>query len=461
MSGQQYINDYVRKCMKEYGSYTLQDRAIPELKDGLKPIHRRLVWTAYTEGYTSDKPTKKGAKIVGDCLGNYSPNGDMPVYGALITLANNANPLFIKQGNFGCKATGDSEAAMRYVEAKLSKVAENYLLDKDYIAVTPMVPNYDGTKQEPVYLPAKLPIILTQGIEGIATGASTIIPSFNLESVKKLTLSALKKGKCTAKQCLNILKFEFGEGGQVIATDEELLNFYKTGEGKLFTTPTWEYDKRNHAIVLTSYSPRFKVDKAFEQGIQIKGVADVEDSSDVKHGVRLNFILNKTANPDEVAQKIIKTVGCYIPYSIMVTDRKDNGEDTTFKYTSIPEIIDDWIAWRLDFEIKVVNRLLTIEEEKIRKWEWLIWAIDNLKLIFRALRTDNPDEYLIENGDITEEHARYILDQQTRRLSKLSGEDLENKIKEAKRTIKSLRKDISSTDNISERIIDGLEAIRD
>jgi len=237
------LTDYTKKCMVDYGKYTLQDRAIPELKDGLKPIHRRLVWTGYTGGYSYSGPTKKCAKIVGECLGNYSPNGDQPVYGALVTLATSANPLFIPQGNFGCKPTGDDEASMRYTEAKLSLLSEKYLLDKDYIAVTPMVPNYDGTKEEPIYLPAKIPVILTQGIEGIATGASTNIPSFSLESVRELTLTALKKKKCTSKMCLDILEFKFADGGKVYSNSSDILSMFETGEGKIFVAPTYEYEK--------------------------------------------------------------------------------------------------------------------------------------------------------------------------------------------------------------------------
>lgn len=461
------ILSYAKECMVVYGGYTLQDRAIPELKDGLKPVYRRLLWAGYTGGYSSRGSTKKCARIVGDCLGKYHPHGDAPVYGALVTIAKTAEPLFSPQGNFGDKALGAGPAAPRYTEAKLSAFSDRYLLDKDYLAVTPMVPNYDGKDQEPVYLPAKLPVLLTQGIEGIATGAATVIPSFSVESVKELTMKAIKSGKCTAKMCYNILDFKFAEGGEVWADEEELLSFYKTGEGKLFIAPICEYDAEEHAVVMTSYCPRLKLEKVFDIGLTIEGVSDVEDGTGASKTkgkkrdaskvspVRILFRLNKSIPKKKgplYVERVQEVIGQTMPYSIMVTDRADDGINVAFRYTNIPDIVNDWITWRLDFEVRVVERLIEIEETRITRLNWLIWAVDHLDLVFAALRTNDPEGHLVKKGKIKPEAAKYIMDQQVRRLSKLEADDLRVKVKEATATVKAYRADIKTKDAVAKRV---------
>lgn len=458
------ILSYSRECLIQYGAYTLQDRAIPELKDGLKPVMRRVLWAAYTGGYSSKGSTKKCARIVGDTVGKFHPHGDSAVYGALVTIASGiSQPLLDAQGNFGDKVNGDGPAAYRYTEARLSAFSDKYLLDKSYLAVTPMVPNYDGKDQEPVYLPAKVPVLLLQGIEGIATGASTVIPSFSLASVKELTKKVIKTGKCTPRMCLNTLEFQFAEGGEVWAEDSELLDFYKTGEGKIFIVPSCEYDEEEHAVVMTSYCPHLKMDKVFDT--EIDGVSEIENHTGTadrkkkkekeKRPPRILFRLKKSiakkAGPRYV-EKVQAAIGKTMPYSIMITDRADNGEDVAFRYSNIPDIMMDWVKWRLDFEVRVVKRLIEIEEGKIDRLTWLIWAVDHLDLVFAALRTNDPEEYLVKKGDIKPEAAKYIMDQQVRRLSKLEGAELREKKRESVNLVKSFKLDIKTKDSVAKRV---------
>lgn len=465
----QQVHDYVRERMTEYGKFTLQERAIPELKDGLKPVYRRLIWAAYVDGYVNNSTTKKSARLVGSVIGKYHPQGDSAVYGALVTLCNNPNSFFVAQGNFGCKATDDEEAAYRYTEAKLSKIAEKYLLDKDYIAVTPMVPNYDGSEIEPVYLPAKLPFILLQGIEGIATGAATNIPSFSLESVKNLVIEAIKKKKCTPQMCLDYLKFHFSEGGKVCSSKQELLDFYAKGEGRIYIVPTLMYDKKSHSIVVSSYCPRFKLNKLFAAALDIEGVSDVEDLSQLnrktgERSVRIILKLKKSFDEKKAARNILKVVGTYMPYSLMITDRKEDGKDTSFRYTTIPDIIMSWIDWRLSFEIPVVKRLISIEEEKIQKYDWLLWAVMNRDLVHKSWDTKSPDEmltFLCKKGKITKEHAEFVGEMRSKRFTNLSKKELKDKKKESEQIIKLLKRDIKNKDSVSKRVIRELESIKD
>lgn len=400
---------------------------------------------------------------VKNCMGVFHPHGDSAIYGALVTMANLPQPMLDKHGNFG-SADGDGAAASRYTECRLSKYSDNYLLDQNYLAVTPMVDNYDGSTKEPVYLPSKLPNVLITGAEGIAMGCTTLIPSFSTESVKELVIAVLKSKKktCTAKLCYDILEFQFSYGGLEYNDEEDLLEYYKTGEAKLYFVPDVYITDKN-TIRISSLSPRLKPSTIYETGHDIEGIKQCNNIYGKKCTDWAELIpSNKSLSKKQLNNLLTTVQETYITSlscKTLVTERQDDGTTVKFKRTTIPNIVNDWVNWRIDFEAKVVNRLIQLEKDKIQKWNYLIWAVDNLELVFKALKTENPDKYLIKYGKITEEHAKYILDQQVRRLSKLSGNDLKLKVKESKKLITSYKNDISTKDNISKRVIKELQGI--
>jgi hypothetical protein len=372
------------------------------------------------------------------------------VFDALVNLAAPScpEPMLASQGNFG--GIEDSAAAARYVETRLTKFSQHYLLDPTYLAVTPMIDNYDGLEKEPIYLPAKIPNILLLGSEGIAVGCSNLIPSFSKESVTSLVKKSLKKS-CTAKICSNTLEFKFAYGGVYAGTPEELTSYYKTGDGKLRFSPTVEVKKDK--IVVTSMNPRMKPTKAENILLALPGVKDViyvnckSNPNWLEIKIDKSYLDKRNKLAREIQESLITSLNC----QTQVTIRHDNGE-VTFKSTTIPEIVNDWVKWRLEFEIKVVNRLISIEKNIIQKLDWLMWAIDNLKIIMQALESKNPDKYLIKHG-ISKEGASYILDQKVRSLAKLEKTVLKQKKTNHAQIVKGLKHDISTHNNLVRRVL--------
>lgn len=445
---------------KEYGSYTVENRAIPDYKDGCKPIHRKIIWAMYIKNYNSNSQFVKVAKVLGDTIGGYSPHGSSGAYSGLITIANMYNSLLDKQGNYG-SADGDSPAAERYIETRLSKLTEKLLLDKNYLAVTPMVDNYDGTLKEPVYLPSKLPMILLMGSEGIATGTTTLIPSFSYESVKKLILKLAKNNReCKAKDCMN-LDFVFQYGGKNINTEKELLNYYKTGTEKLVFTIDTEIDEKHRIIYVKSLAPRITPSKIVET-LKEYFPKDIKDVSNVM-GHKSDYYVKIEVRPNvdikELALKIEKKYSYNMNTKTIVTDRQSDS-DIKFLKTTIPNIINSWFSWRIEFEKLVVNRLIKNTEDLLINNNWLLWAVNNRKLILQCLEQKDPLNFLIKKGKISKEQADFTLNLQVKRLAKLETKPLEKKIKELKQEITDLNNSIKNTKSIYNRIYQGIKMLK-
>ena len=241
---------FVRDCTFLYGKEVVESRALPDYRDGLKPVHRRVLWTMYKLNLKYNSGYKKSARVVGDCIGKYHPHGDMSCYSTMVNMALSPEKLIDGQGNWGDyegEGVTKGAAASRYTECRLTKYSDTFLLDPDYIAVTPMISNYDGEYIEPVILPAKLPNLLINGSEGIAVGCISNVPSFTQQSITELVKIALLK-KITPNDCLN-LKFNFSWGGNNCNSNKELKEFYKTGKGKLSFIP--EYTLKNNILTIS------------------------------------------------------------------------------------------------------------------------------------------------------------------------------------------------------------------
>lgn len=441
--------------IKDYGEEVLKERAIPDFRDGLKPVHRRILWAMYEMGLKHTGGTKKCARIVGDVIGKFHPHGDQIAYQALVGLAkpNHPEPLVYGQGNFG--NIEDTPAAQRYTEAKLTAFADKYFLDPDYIAVTAMTPNFDDTEKEPVYLPAKLPGPFLFGTEGIAIGCSNYLPAFSKDSVIELVTEVLSGKEATPKLFQSILQFNFPYGGHCVSSKKEIRNYFATGFNKLEFMCRLKAEKKEREYAICTMAPRIKPSKVRASLFGIKAIHSIDlvrSSSDKRW---ITFSIKKTADEGEVIEKVKKILTVSLNLQTYITVRSET-DRTSFKRTTPIEILNDWIDWRLSFEKKVIRRLIGIEESQIRKLDLLIWACDHLELIKRALESKNPDKYLVKHGKISFEDADFILSQQVRRLARLELIALETKRKDHLKVQTTLEKDFNSKKRLVKRVIASL-----
>lgn len=477
------IIEFSIRNTKIYGSYTIQQRALSDFRDGLKPVHRRILWAMYCLGLHNSGSFKKSARTIGDVIGKYHPHGDSSAYEAMVSIAcsvgrkgkidwtNSPEPLISGQGNFGGLAADDKAAAQRYTEAKLSKFADQMLLDPQYIAVSTMVSNFDGEEKEPIILPAKLPYLLLGGCDGIATGVSTYIPSFSQKSVTRLVRHLLETGeKATPKLCYKYLEFKFANGGNCISSKSEIINYFETGKGSLNFMPDYTINDNNRLVTLTSVTPRFTLeDKHSKKGVKpgkmsklaaLDGVVSVSEDSDRHTGFQLNIHLKKKLEPtalEKTLKAIKKELTVSLSFQTAVTERMDDGETVKFRYTNISTILDQWIAWRIDLELKVIANQLCIKQKELDKLTLLQLAAKNLDIMKQTMDVTEPIKLLQKlklNGvKLTEEQANYLLGLTFKSLTKLSRKKLLDNISSVKKEIRILNKYL---DDPKSRILENL-----
>jgi len=427
--------DLVTENTIMYGSHTVENRALADYRDGCKPVHRRILWAMYKEGMHYNVGFKKAARIVGSVIGKFHPHGDAPVFQAMVTMANLSEPLINGQGNWGSPERG--AAAPRYVECKLTKYSDLLLLDSDYLAVVPMVKNYDGELEEPVYLPARLPNLLVNGSEGIAMAVSCLIPSFTLDSVLQLTKMALKK-PVTNKVCKNTLVFNFNYGGVCVSTDEELSSFFDIGSGTLKFQPELSLDK--NIITIKRLSPRLNISKMI---VNISELNNIKEFQDNREGDLIEFrailkpsIIGK--EKQDTFNEIKSLVTTSLPCQTAITIRRDDGDGALFRRSTVAEIMNNWIKWRISIEKKVLNRLLSIEKEKLEKHELMVLAIDKGDMLRQAQQKEEPSVFLSKVLKIESNKADYILNLTFLATAKREKPKHVQKIKEIKTKIKEL-----------------------
>jgi len=441
------LHKHAEEALKISGFYVLMNRSIPDYRDGFKVCHRRILWAMYKlKAFSNSKPLKY-ARIVGDVVGKYHPHGDTAVKEAGETLVNASEPLIEGHGEWG--DFEEKAGAARYIECRLTKYAENYLLDPDYLACIPMVDTYDGSFEEPVYLPAKLPNLLLNGSEGVATGAKNTIPSFSKKSVIKLVKKGLQGKQITPKLCLSTLEFNFPFGGESVTSENELLEFYKTGIGTISLTPTYTLDK--NIISINSFAPRFKIASFFDKILACKEVKDVNDRRQGETILIEVTLKGKTKQERETFfnttfKKIITTK---LPCRVHVNIRQDDGEEVSFKSTSIPEIVNEWLTWRKILEKRVIKRLVNIEKEGFKQQKWLMFAIKHKPVFDKSLKKNDPGAYVKKVLDIEEDQINFIFELRLKRFAKLEIKKIREKALEHKDRIVTLKKEFS---NVSKRI---------
>ena len=435
----------------DYAMSVIVQRALPDVRDGLKPVHRRILYTMYEDGLTTEKPYRKSATTVGDVLGRYHPHGDASVYDAMVRLAQDFTmryPLIDGHGNFG-SIDGDGAAAYRYTEARMSKIAEQMLQDIEKNTVD-FMPNFDGIRQEPTVLPNRFPALLVNGSSGIAVGMATNIPPHN---IKEILNAVIKMVECreedteiTDDDLLKIVKGPDFPTGATILGKEGIKEAYLTGKGKIVQRAEAEIEEMSgnrQKIVITSLP--YQVNKAklivdinnLAKDKKVEGISEVRDESDREEKVRVVVELKRDANAQVVLNRLYKNTQMQNSFGVIILALVDN----------VPKILTlrQCLDYYIDHRREVIKRRTKFDLDKALArahiLEGLRIAIDNIDEVIKIIRAsyDDPKERLMERFGLDDIQAQAILDMQLRRLSGLQREKIEEEYKQLMELIEHLR----------------------
>jgi len=442
------IEDEMKKSYIDYAMSVIIGRALPDVRDGLKPVHRRILYAMHELALTPDKPHKKSARLVGEVLGKYHPHGDASVYDAAVRMAQDFSiryPLIDGQGNFG-SIDGDSAAAMRYTELRMSKISLELLRDIEKETVD-FIPNFDGTLKEPAVLPAKIPHLLVNGSTGIAVGMATNIPPHNLAEVINGVIKLIDNPEVTIKELMREIKGPDFPTSAIILGRNGIKNAYSTGRGQIKIRARTQIEKINNGkmqIVVTEIP--FQVNKArlIEQIAElvkdkkIDGITDLRDESD-REGLRVVIELRRDVNPQIVLNQLFKHTALEQSYGIIMLAIVD-GE---------PRILNlkEMLYYYLQHQKEVITRRTRYElvkaEDRAHILEGLRIALDNIDEIVNIIRssenTETAKDNLMVNFALSEKQAQAILEMRLQRLTGLEREKIEDEYEELLQTIAYLR----------------------
>ncbi|QYW03638.1 hypothetical protein pEaSNUABM34_00336 [Erwinia phage pEa_SNUABM_34] len=445
----QGLADYTRHALGVYGSYVVEDRAIADYRDGLKPVHRALLWSLSDLNLRPGGAFKKSARTVGDTIGKYHPHGDAACYGAMVTIANTVPPAVAGSGNWGSPV--DPAAAMRYTEAKMSKFTGTFLLDSDYLEVVPRVPNFSNDLELPLYLPALLPYMLFNGsVPAPAYGVKCGNPSFSFTSVSKVVCEMLSGKEYTAKTLAKTLEIRHEFGCIDVSSDEDMYQLISTGRGKVTYEPLIKIDEKSKTITIQTYVPAGMsntagITKKLEKISEWPGISSAANASGKKnknagpYGAAFEFRVRGSEDQlYELASRIQKEVTAGVNYNLGVTIRRAD-KPNTFKYLNYLDYFKAWVAYRIKLETAMLNNKLAKAEKALHLQQVYLWAVDNMKQLLAALPkvlvAEDPDKALAKACKIPVEDAKIILDRQVRKLAKLERGGLVAKIKDIKEEI--------------------------
>ena len=463
------IDKEMRTAYIDYAMSVIVSRALPDARDGLKPVHRRILYSMHEDGITSDKAYRKCANTVGSVLGRYHPHGDSSVYDAMVRLAQDFTmryPLVDGHGNFG-SVDGDSPAAMRYTEARMSKISELMLTDIEKNTVN-FMPNYDDRLQEPTVLPARIPALLVNGSSGIAVGMATNIPPHNLSEVIDGIIKVIDNPETTIEELMEIIKGPDFPTGATILGKEGIREAYKTGRGKITMRAEAEIEEMSgnrQRIIITSLP--YQVNKAklvkaiadLSKEKKIEGISEVRDESDRKEKTRVVVELKRDARPQVILNQLYKHTQMQETFGAIILALVD-GEP---KILTLRQCLDCFINHRKEVILRRSKFELDKALARAHILEGLKIALDNIDEVINIIRSsyDNPKERLMERFGLSEIQAQAILDMQLKRLSGLQREKLDEEYNELMKLIAYL-KDILSSDTLVYTIIkDELLEIKD
>ena len=436
----------------DYAMSVIVSRALPDVRDGLKPVHRRILYAMHEDGITSDKPYRKCANTVGSVLGRYHPHGDSSVYDAMVRMAQDFSMRYMLidgHGNFG-SIDGDGAAAMRYTEARMAKIAEQMLVDIEKNTVD-FMPNYDDRLQEPTVLPAKIPALLINGSSGIAVGMATNIPPHNLTEVINAIIKIIDDDNVSDEDLMQIIKGPDFPTGGVILGREGIKQAYTTGRGKITVRAEAEIEEMsaNKQRIVVSSLP-YQVNKAklienialLVREKRLEGISDIRDESDREERVRIVIELKRDANPQVVLNQLYKNTQMQDTFGIIMLALV-NGEP---KILTLREVLNHYIEHRKVVVLRRTKFELDKAEARAHILEGLRIAIDNIDEVIQIIRSsyDDAKERLMERFGLSDIQAQAILDMQLKRLTGLQREKIEEEYNELMKLIAYLKEVLSS-----------------
>ena len=454
----------------EYAMSVIVGRALPDVRDGLKPVHRRILYTMYESGLTSDKPFKKSATCVGDVLGKYHPHGDASVYDAMVRLAQNFSMRYMLvdgHGNFG-SVDGDPPAAYRYTEARMSRLANEMLRDIDKETVD-WEPNFDESRQEPKVLPSRFPNLLVNGSSGIAVGMATNIPPHNLREVIDAVVCVLDNPDATLSDLMERIKGPDFPTKGIIMGRAGIRAAYATGRGKIVLRARANFEEhgQNRTRIIVTELPYQVNKRQLIRNIadQVKdkrldGISDLRDETD-RNGMRIVIELKKDANPQVVLNKLFKQTAMQSNFSVIMLALVDNQKQP--KVLTLRGILDEYIA----FQEKVIRRRTEYDLKKARErahlLEGLLIAQDNIDEVIKIIREsyDNAKQNLMARFELDDVQAQAICDMRLIALQGLNREKLEAEYKELEEKIAYYNQLLASEEMLKGVLKDELIAIRD
>lgn len=465
------IKDEMRRSFIDYAMSVIVSRALPDVRDGLKPVHRRILFAMHELGLTPDKPFKKCARIVGEVLGKYHPHGDNAVYEALVRLAqpfSSRYPLINGHGNFG--SLDDGPAAMRYTEAKLTNLSMELLNDIDSDTVD-FVDNFDGSLKEPVILPSKLPMLLLNGSSGIAVGMATNIPPHNVGEVIDGTIALIDNPEINTEGLMKYIKGpDFPSGGQIMG-GKGMKEAFETGKGSVTIRGRATIDEVPHSsgrgmvtgIIITELpymvGPETLINKIADlvKSEKLTGIADLNDESG-RDGLRVVIKLKRDAKPEVVLNNLYKHTQLQDTFSINTLALIGKQPRTL----SLKNLLNEFIEHRVEIITRRCKFELNKAEARVHILEGLLIALENIDAIIKLIRnaddTDKAKEALIKKYKLDDVQASAILEMQLRRLTGLEREKIEKENKELNKRIKELKKILSQRqlilDIIKEELIE-------
>ena len=467
---QSNLVDEMEKSYIEYAMSVIVGRALPDVRDGLKPVHRRILYTMYESGLTADKPFKKSATCVGDVLGKYHPHGDSSVYDAMVRLAQDFSMRYMLvdgHGNFG-SVDGDPPAAYRYTEARLSKISAEMLRDIDKDTVD-WDPNFDESRQEPRVLPSRFPNLLVNGSSGIAVGMATNIPPHNLTEVINACVCVLDDPQVSMADLMeHISGPDFPTGG-IIMGRSGIRAAYATGRGKVVVrarTEFEEFGKDRMRIIVTELpyqvNKRQLIKNIAEQvkDKRLDGISDLRDETD-RNGMRMVIELKKDANPQVVLNNLFKQTALQSSFGIIMLALVDNQKQP--RILTLRQIIDEYLHHQQDVLTRRTRFDLRRAQERAHLLQGLLIAQDNIDEVIHIIRTayDDARQKLMERFELDDIQAQAILDMRLKALQGLDREKLQNEFDELQQRIAYLDSLLADEKKLLGVLRDELIEIRD
>lgn len=464
------IEEEMKKSYLDYAMSVIMSRALPDVRDGLKPVHRRIIYAMDELGMGPDKQYRKSARLVGDVLGKYHPHGDSSVYDAMVRLAQDFNtryPLVDGHGNFG-SIDGDRAAAMRYTEARMTKLAMEMLRDinKDTVEYRP---NFDETLKEPVVLPSRFPNLMVNGSSGIAVGMATNIPPHNLREIVDGIVMLIDNPDADIDELMTVIKGPDFPTGAHIMGKEGIKSAFKTGRGRVIVRAVTEIEETNkgrYRIIVTELP--YQVNKSnliekiaeYVRDKKIEGISDLRDESD-REGMRIVIEIKRDSNPNVVLNNLYKYTQFQTTFGVIMLALVNEEP----KVLNLKQMLSHYIAHQKEIITRRTQFDLNKAEERAHIIEGLKIALDNIDKVIKVIRASKTDliakEALMDNFGLSEKQSQAILDMRLRRLTGLEREKLEEEYEELIKEINKLREILANERLIFQIIKDELEEIKE